>query len=558
MVEDLPNHFVVGINLRNPQRYPTPPFDRKSPLEWACCVNSRYRQARIVNYQLKIYKMLPRSNINDHINFIRESIYFLITFTLCIVALPIPLSSQSQLGLDIEGEASFDQSGWSVSLSADGNRVAIGAPNNDGNGDDSGHVRVFEWINGVWIQVGTDIDGESPGDQSGSSVSLSSDGNRVAIGSPYNVVNGTNSGHVRVYEWMNGAWAKLGMNVDGENAQDRLGWSVSLSADGNRLAIGALGFGGDDIGQVRVYEWMNGAWTQMGMEINGEAPDDVSGSSVSMSSDGNRLAIGSAFNDGNGNDSGHVRVFEWMNGAWTQVGMDIDGESPGDQSGRSVSLSANGNRVAIGADNNNDNGAGSGHVRVFEWMNGEWTQLGMDIDGEDSNDGSGWSVALSSDGNRVAIGAQMNNDNGLNSGHVRVYEWMNGEWTQVGMDIDGEMSGEFLGRAVSISSDGSRAAIGAPQNMGRVRVYELIVSSNLEDIYLNKTLILFPNPSSGKLFISNEVNVNLIRIMNSSGTIVFSQQNKVEHIDISYLPSGLYFVEMLIDDNWINEKIVKN
>ena len=275
-----------------------------------------------------------------------------------------------------------------------------------------------------------------------------------------------------------------------------------MSADGNRLAIGALGFGSDDIGQVRVYEWMNGAWTQMGMEINGEAPDDVSGSSVSMSSDGNRLAIGSAFNDGNGNDSGHVRV--------------------------------------------------------FEWMNGEWTQLGMDIDGEDSNDGSGWSVALSSDGNRVAIGAQMNNDNGLNSGHVRVYEWMNGEWTQVGMDIDGEMSGEFLGRAVSISSDGSRAAIGAPQNMGRVRVYELIVSSNLEDIYLNKTLILFPNPSSGKLFISNEVNVNLIRIMNSSGTMVFSQQNKVEHIDISYLPSGVYFVEMLIDDNWINEKIVKN
>ena len=226
MVEDLPNHFVVGINLRNPQRYPTPPFDRKSPLEWACCANSRYRQARIENYQLKIYKMLPISSINDHINFIRKSIYFLITFTLCIVALPIPLSSQSQLGLDIEGEASFDQSGWSVSLSADGNRVAIGAPNNDGNGDDSGHVRVFEWINGVWIQVGTDIDGESPGDQSGSSVSLSSDGNRVAIGSPYNVVNGTNSGHVRVYEWMNGAWAKLGMNVDGEN--DQVGQSPCL------------------------------------------------------------------------------------------------------------------------------------------------------------------------------------------------------------------------------------------------------------------------------------------------------------------------------------------
>jgi hypothetical protein len=51
------------------------------------------------------------------------------------------------------------------------------------------------------------------------------------------------------------------------------------------------------------------AWTQLGADINGEAADDYSGS-VSLSSDGNRLAIGAGWNDGNGDNSGHVRVFD--------------------------------------------------------------------------------------------------------------------------------------------------------------------------------------------------------------------------------------------------------
>ena len=49
-----------------------------------------------------------------------------------------------QIGLDIEGEAKDDLSGVSVSLSEDGSTVAIGAHDNDGNGDKAGHVRVFQ------------------------------------------------------------------------------------------------------------------------------------------------------------------------------------------------------------------------------------------------------------------------------------------------------------------------------------------------------------------------------------------------------------------------------
>ena len=96
-----------------------------------------------------------------------------------------------------------DQIGRSVSLSSDGTTVAIGAPYNDGNGSNSGHVRIYAWngATSAWEQQGADIDGEAAGDQSGRSVSLSSDGTTVAIGAIYNDGNGSNSGHVRIYGW---------------------------------------------------------------------------------------------------------------------------------------------------------------------------------------------------------------------------------------------------------------------------------------------------------------------------------------------------------------------
>ena len=121
---------------------------------------------------------------------------------LLVLAFAGPAWSQIQLGLDIDGEAASDQSGYSVSLSSDGTRVAIGAYLNDGNGNDSGHVRVYDYMALLGLKLGTDIDGEAASDQSGVSVSLSSDGTRVAIGAYCNDgANGSSAGHVRVYDW---------------------------------------------------------------------------------------------------------------------------------------------------------------------------------------------------------------------------------------------------------------------------------------------------------------------------------------------------------------------
>jgi hypothetical protein len=110
---------------------------------------------------------------------------------------------------------------------------------------------VYEYVNGTWIQKGFKIDGEAALDQSGYSVSLSSDGGIVAIGARHNGASENKSGHVRVYEYLNGAWVQRGVDIDGEVANDFLGHSVSLSSDGGIVAIGAHGNGS---GYVRVYE----------------------------------------------------------------------------------------------------------------------------------------------------------------------------------------------------------------------------------------------------------------------------------------------------------------
>lgn len=259
-------------------------------------------------------------------------------------------TSWNQLGLDIDGEATLDLFGTSVSLSSDGETVAMAATHN---------IRVYAFNVTSWSQLGMDLDGEEAGGWFGSSpVSLSADGNTVAVADRA-------GHHARVYAFNGTSWNQLGMDLDGEAAIDQSGSSVSLSSDGKTVAIGAVyidGSGRSVAGHVRVYGFDGFSWNQLGMDIDGEAADDRSGWSVSLSSDGKTVAIGAPYNDGNGSGvSGHVRVYAFDGSSWNQVGMDLDAEAGSDRSGWSVSLSSDGNAVAIGAE-----GGTTSDVHVYE------------------------------------------------------------------------------------------------------------------------------------------------------------------------------------------------
>jgi hypothetical protein len=413
----------------------------------------------------------------------------------------------TQMGADIDGEVAGDASGCAVSVSSDGNTVAIGANYNDGNGTDAGHVRIYHYNGMAWSQVGADIDGEAAGDYSGQSLSVSSDGNTVAIGAPGNDGNGSYAGHVRIYHYNGTSWTQMGADIDGETSLDYSGSSVSVSSDGNTVAIGAYGNDGNGsgAGHVRIYHYNGTAWSQMGADIDGEAAGDYSGWSVSLSSNGNTVAIGAPGNDENGTNSGHVRIYHYNGTSWTQVGADINGEAAGDQSGSSVSVSSDGNTVAIGANRNDGNGADAGHVQIYNYNGTAWSQVGADIDGEATGDQSGNSVSVSSDGNTVAIGAAYNDGNGTNAGHVRIYHYNGTAWAQVGADIDGEAVEDYSGSSVSLSSDGNTVAIGAPlndgngTNAGLVRIY----TCNTFETIVETTCDTYTSPSGNYAWTSS-------------------------------------------------------
>ena len=239
----------------------------------------------------------------------------------------------------------------------------------------------------------------------------------------------------------------------------------------------------------------------MGLDINGEAADDLSGYSVSLKYWESVLyvAISAKENDGSFLDAGHVRVYTFDNSIWYQVGNDIDGEASGDDFGRDISLNCDASIIAIGASGNDGLGSNSGHARVYENTGGSWSQIGQDIDGEAVNDYFGKSVSLNSAGNILAVGGYMNDANNQttpNKGHVRVFNNVGGSWYQVGIDIDGEAANNYSGASISLNSTGSKIVIGAPFNgdngsaSGQARIFENIIPTSVEDYYLPKNKIL--------------------------------------------------------------------
>lgn len=363
----------------------------------------------------------------------------------------------TQMGRDIDGEALDDQSGESVSLS--NNRVAIGATINSDGGKVAGHVRIYEWNGHRWNQLGRDIDGSTPSMELGRSVAL--DGNYLAVGGVWNRTD-----FVQVYEWTGNQWQKMGPMLT------EVGTSLSLK--GNRLVAGNPSHITDkEGGLVKVYEWNGRTWQQMGRTLVGQ-PGYALGESVSL--DGNKVAVGALGRVSSNSYTGLVEVYEWTGRTWNKLGQTIHGTAPRSTHGRGISL--NNNRLAIAEGKQEE-----GYVTVYEWNEGarQWVVLGKRIHrpGENqSQDGFGSAIDL--EGNRLAIGADQSNVFEYKSGYAVVYEWVGTEWQQIGMHFNPEARSDKFGRSVSLSGD--KFAVGSPtndgngSNAGSVRVFTIAKS----------------------------------------------------------------------------------
>jgi len=204
-----------------------------------------------------------------------KTIIKLLAVLLLTITILNPTLAQTQIGQDITGTRA-EYSYNCPSLSFDGNRMAVAFTD---------RVKVYELVNNIWQQIGSDvITGGSP------EVSLSADGDRFAI-TIYNPEIG------RVYDFINGDWVQVGADFDLiVNAYSFQ--KVAISPDGNRVALGAM-----KGNTVEVRELNGGNWVPIGSRLTGESVFDRFGSSVAVSWDGSVLAAGAITNDGNGNSS---------------------------------------------------------------------------------------------------------------------------------------------------------------------------------------------------------------------------------------------------------------
>jgi hypothetical protein len=213
---------------------------------------------------------------------------------------------------------SGDAFGGAVVLSADGSTLAVGALYADVNGNaDQGSVTVFTRSGGKWAEQGVLTVPGAANDWFGYSIAMSSDGGTIAVGAVYATVNGNKAqGSASVFARSGGKWA-LEKTVTGEKgaAGDLFGYSVSLSADGGTLAVGATGSdagGNADQGSASVFTRSDGWALQATLTTAKPAAKANFGTSVALSADGNTLAVG-----GPNAGAGAANVFTRANGAWS-------------------------------------------------------------------------------------------------------------------------------------------------------------------------------------------------------------------------------------------------
>ncbi len=363
--------------------------------------------------------------------------------------------------------AQGDFFGADVSLSADGQTLAIGAYGDGDKGSWSGSVYIFNRSGNAWTEQPKLMASDgAPGDQFGTSVSLSVDGQTLAVGAHG---RRSGSGSVYIYSRSGNAWTQQRPKLtasDGEEG-DRFGFSVSLSADGHTLAVGAR-FNNDNgplSGSVYIFNRFGNSWKQqLKLMASDGGEGDRFGNRVSLSADGQTLAVGAYGDDDKGSESGSVYVFSRSGNVWTeQQKLTASDGAPLDFFGESVSLSADGQTLAVGAHGDDDKGWYSGSVYVFSRLGNAWTQQQKLTASDGAPEGFfGESVSLSADGQTLAVGAYGDDDKGPETGSVYVFSRSGNAWTQQPKltVLDGA-PGDRFGYRINLSADGQTLAVGA-------------------------------------------------------------------------------------------------
>jgi len=432
----------------------------------------------------------------------------------------------------------YDYFGGAVSVSADGKTLAVGARNENSaatgvNADQYNDLDYFDYTGAVYVfshsnkgwrqQAYLKASNTEADDQFGYSVSLSSDGNTLIVGAPGEKsaatgINGdqnnnaadASAGAVYVFtrssdNWQQQAYLKASntRGKDFANSGEHFGHELSLSADGNTLAVSApyedspgTGVNGNQIqddnpytrntGAVYVFQRNNNVWQQQAY-IKSDITESRSdfGRVLTLSADGNTLAV-SAYDKitgevigpfARGPDAtdfyGAVYVYARTDGNWTKQAFLRSNTDHWVSFGEALGLSANGNVLAISIPSKLEKS-----VQMFERVDGSWEyQSTLRSNNDDDLEGFGKSLSLSADGSTLAVGAPNEDRRTIgiqgyqgdeypekDSGAVYVFTRPDGVWQQLAyVKPSNTKAGSLFGSVISLSANGDTMAVGASE-----------------------------------------------------------------------------------------------
>ena len=388
-----------------------------------------------------------------------------------------------EVGNGINGSMLRDFLGASVDISDDGKAIASLARSEKG---------FYEEIDETWITRDTicAFCKDSYGDQfvaenvtreseSSFGVVMSSDGNQCLFGTSYLDFG---VGFVRKYDEVTKTFERFGEPIYGATHADEFGASPAMSSDGTILAIGAL-----EGRYVNIYEKVeDGNNTEWKLSFTFKDPKlgFARTQFMAMSGDGSRIAIAIALEG--------VKVIERQSsGTWEQIGQLITSNKTGELFGSSTGLSHTGHRMVVSDPRmENENGEVTGGIQVYSFdpESEKWSQLGKTLSGNNIGDYFGYSVSISGDGNRIAAGA-VGDTSLFIWDYVKIYDYINDEWTQIGEQLTGKQFSDWFGYSIAFTRDGKRIVVGSPlysifepqDFRGKISVFELKKNSTSID-----------------------------------------------------------------------------
>lgn len=459
---------------------------------------------------------------------------------------------------------STDQFGFRVANNSDGTRIIVGAPfdNLNESEDNSGIVYAFDRSGNTFSQVGI-LTGEFASDlddQFGYSIAVSANGERIVVGSPSDTGNvGSGGGLVYLFDRSAGpTFTQVGIltGLYSTDPADGFGWSVDISNDGNIIVVGARGDenpgNGSGSGVVYVYERDDGppiSFSQVGILTGSFASDatDFFGYDVAISGDGEWITVGAVDDEDNTSGSGSygvVYIFNKDGFTINQVGILtspklVSVKTNSDNFGYSVDVNFDGKIVIVGAndDTTSIGGNKTGLVYVFERIDGEYylIQTLRGTYANDEGDNFGETVSISDDGSLISVGALNDELPGTieSSGIVYVYErrtfnYLGSDYIEVGIKTsnynDDNITADNFGNSVSLSGDGNNLIVGSKFDgnssagigtSGSVYVYDLNKGSIFEEfqVLIDRT---FTDDFSGYVFGDLVVFDDISRLFNGS------------------------------------------